>query len=335
VTAEDVAALAGVSAGTVSRVVSRHPRVAPETRARVMAAMETLRYQPNAAARAMRTNRTHTVGFLMPDISNRVFAQVALGIEQVLAPAGYLLMSVSSDRSHDRECAFFDSAGQRRMDGLIVSLSDETAEAPLDRLRRLSIPTVILDRDVPVGSDHVFSEHTRPMMMVVEHLFAQGHRRIGLVAASEHIRPGRERIAAYRAAHAAAGVPVDEALVKAGMQSEAFGRQSALELLAGAERPTALIAAGSDIFLGALKAIRTLGLAIPGDISFVGADDRQLAELAGPEITTVERDMREVGRTAARLLVERLGGLADPPRRLLLPSTVVLGRSVGPPRGRT
>jgi LacI family transcriptional regulator len=332
VTAEDVARLAGVSAGTVSRVVSHHPRVAPETRARVVAAMESLRYLPNAAARAMRTNRTNTIGFLLPDISNRVFAEVAFGVEQVLAPADYLLMSVSSNRSPERECAFFDYAAQRRMDGLIVSLSDETAPAPLERLSRLDIPAVILDRDVAEGSDHVLSEHLRPMMMVVEHLFAHGHRRIGLISASDRIRPGRERVRAYREAHRRAGVAVDEALIRAAIQSEAFGRQSALDMLGADSPPTAIVAAGSDIFPGALRAIRTLGLAIPGAISFVGADDQKLAELVGPEITTVDRDMGEVGRVAARLLLERLRGHDGPQRRLLLPSTVSLGRSVGPPR---
>ena len=331
VTAQDVAALAGVSTGTVSRVAASQPRVAPATRARVLAAMEALRYQPNAAARAMRTNRTQTIGFLIPDISNKVFAAVALGVESVLAPAGYMLMAVSSGRSPHRECAFLDAARQRRMDGLIVSLCDETATAPIERLGRLTVPTVILDRDVAVGSDHVLSEHRRPMAMAVEHLFAQGHRRIGLIAASERIRPGRDRVRAYREAHGQAGVAIDETLIHALAQGEDYGRQTAMDMLARPDPPTAIIAAGSDIFPGALRAIRSLGLAIPREISFIGADDQQLAELAGPQITTIDRDMGEVGRVAARLLLDRLTGFVGPPRRLMLSSTVALGRSVSPP----
>lgn len=331
-TAYDVARLAGVSAGTVSRVAAGHPRVAPETRARVLSIMASLRYTPDAAARAMRTNRSSTVGFLIPDISNRVFAAVALGVESVLAPAGYMLMSVSSDRSQQRECAFFDAARQRRMDGLIVSLSDETATAPLERIAELAIPSIVLDRDVGVGSDHVLSEHMRPMATVVEELMRFGHRRIGLIAASDRIRPGRERVRAYREAHLRAGVAIDESLIHAFVQGEAYGRQMAHDMLTGPNPPTAIIAAGSDIFPGALRTIRALGLEIPRDVSFVGADDAQLADLAAPQITAVDRDMAEVGRVAAQLLLERLGGFAGPMRRLVLPSTVILGRSVGAPR---
>jgi LacI family transcriptional regulator len=327
-TAHDVAALAGVSAGTVSRVALGSPSVAPETRGRVLAAMETLRYQPNAAAQAIRTNKTHTIGFLIPDISNKVFATVMLGVESILGPAGYMLMAVSSNRSPERECTFLDAVRQRRMDGLIVSLSDETAAAPIERLNQLGIPAVVLDRDIAVDADSVFSEHLRPMETVVEHLLDHGHRRIGLIAASDRIRPGRERVRAYRAAHAKAGLAVDEALIRSRIQSEAYGRQEAHDLLSGANPPTALIAAGSDIFPGALRAIRSLGLAIPADISFIGADDQQLAELASPQITTIDRDMGEVGRAAARLLLDRLTGFTGPPRRLLLPSMVLLGRSV-------
>jgi len=333
-TIHEVAASAGVSIGTVSRVAGESPRVAPETRARVLAAMAELGYQPNAAARAMRTNQTKTIGFLIPDMTNQVFARVAQGAETVLAPAGYMLFAFSSNRSPQREVEFLQAARQRRMDGLIVTLSDETAAATIREIGRMGVPIVVLDRDIPVETDIVYSEHVQAMETVVGQLAALGHRRIGLVAASEKIRPGRDRVTGYRSALAKAGLAVDEWLIRAGMQSADYGAAETYDLLSGPNPPTAILAAGSDIFPGALRAVRMLGLSIPGELSFVGADDPMLGELVFPPITVIDRDMGEVGRQAAGLLVERLRGLEGPPRRLMLPSSVVLRASLAPPHHR-
>lgn len=333
-TIHEVAAAAGVSIGTVSRVAGGAKRVAAATRAKVLAAMAEVGYQPNAAARAMRTNQTKTIGFLLPDIVNQVFAKVAFGAEQVLGAAGYMVFAFSSNRSPAREIEFLQAVRQRRMDGLIVTLADETATGTLDEIRRLDIPVVVLDRDIEVGADIVYSDHVTAMETMVGHLVALGHRRIGLVTASENIRPGRERVRGFRKALAAAGLPVDEWLIRARTQSAEYGASETHDLLVGADPPTAIIAAGSDIFFGALRAVRLLGLDIPRDISFVGADDLLLSEVAGPTITIIDRDMVEVGTEAARLLLDRLRGIELPPRRILLSSSVVLRRSIAAPRRR-
>lgn len=330
-TIHDVAALAGVSTGTVSRVAGRHARVAPATRALVLKAMDQLGYQPNAAARAMRTNQSKTIGFLMPDLANQVVAKVVSGAESVLGPAGYMLFSFASNWSRERETDLIDAAVQRQMDGLLVSLSDERAEGTCRRLSQIGIPLVVLDRDVAVDADFVFSEHVEPMEIVVRHLASMGHRRIGIVSTSEQIRPGRERVRGYLGALEKVGLEPDPWLVRSGIQSAAFGAAETHDLLSGPNPPTAIIAAGSDIFHGALKAVRLLGLDIPSDISFVGSDDLLLSEIYGPPITVIDRDMVEVGRQAARMLLDRLNGLSTPHKRVLLPSTVVLRHSVAPP----
>ena len=330
-TIRDVAAAAGVSIGTVSRVAGGSTRVAEETRARVLAAMAEVGYQPNVAARAMRTNKTKTIGFLMPDIANPVFSKVALGAQSVLGPAGYTLFALSSNRSPAQEVEYIHAVRQRQMDGLIVTLADESSTPTLDELRRMRVPVVLLDRDVDVGADVVFSDHIGSMETIVGHLVALGHRRIGLVGASEKIRPGRERVRGFRQALAAAGIAVDDWLIRAGMQSAEHGSAETHDLLTGAVPPTALIAAGSDIFYGAMRAVRQLRLEIPRDLSFVGADDLLLSEVIGPRITVIDRDMVEVGREAGRLLLERLRGIALPPRRIMLPSRVVLRDSIAPP----
>jgi LacI family transcriptional regulator len=287
-------------------------------------------YQPNAAARAMRTNRTKTIGFLMPDIANPVFSKVALGAQSVLGPAGYMLFALSSDHSPDREVEYLQSVRQRQMDGLIVALADETAAPTIREIRGMRVPVVVLDRDVDVGADVVYSDHTLSMETVVGHLISLGHRRIGLVTASENIRPGRERVRGFRSALGAAGLPVDEWLIRARMQSSEYGASETHDLLTGANPPTAIVAAGSDIFHGALKAVRLLKLEIPRDLSFVGADDLLLSEVVGPPITIIDRDMVEVGREAGRLLLDRLNGVDLPHRKILLPSRVLLRDSIAP-----
>ncbi|MCX5516408.1 LacI family transcriptional regulator [Kaistia algarum] len=333
-TIHEVAASAGVSIGTVSRVASESPRVAPETRARVLAAMAELGYQPNAAARAMRTNQTKTIGFLIPDMTNQVFARVAQGAETVLAPEGYMLFAFSSNRSPEREVEFLQAARQRRMDGLIVTLSDETATATIREIGRMGVPIVVLDRDIPVEADIVYSEHIHSIETIIGQLAALGHRRIGLVAASRKIRPGRDRVTGYRRGLAKAGIDADEWLIRAGMQSAEYGAAETYDLLSGPNPPTAILAAGSDIFPGALRAVRMMGLSIPDELSFVGADDALLGELVYPPITVIDRDMAEVGRQAAGLLIERLRGLEGPPRRIMLPSSIVLRASLAAPHRR-
>jgi LacI family transcriptional regulator len=333
-TIRDVAKLAGVSMGTVSRVASGDSRISEPTRARVVAAMQELSYEPSAAARAMRTNVTKTVGLLIPNIVCPVFSGLMAGAEEVLSENGYLLFAFTADSSPQREVAFLQAARQRQMDGLIVSLYDEASTDTLKSLRTVGVPLVIVDRDVAVDGDRIDIEHASPMRSVMEHLITLGHRRIAIIGAHRN-RPGRIRVRVFREAMARAGIPVDEDLVRVDCGNEDgadYGAAEAHDLLTSAEPPTALIAAGSVFFSGALRSIRALNLEIPADLSFVGADDSRLGEIAGPTITVIDRDMREAGRQAAGLLLDRFAGVSLPPRRIMLTSNVLLRRSVGPVR---
>lgn len=330
-TIHEVALEAGVSTGTVSRVAAGNGSVAEETRARVISAMAKVGYQPNAAARAMRTNVSKTIGMLIPDILSPTFIRVAAGAESVLAPAGYMLLSVSSNRSSAREVAFLQAARQRQMDGLIISISDETAADTIRELNLTEMPMVILDREAAARADVVSSEHMLVMQSAVEHLISLGHRRIGFVGPTQKIRPGRERVTGYRRAHAAANLPVDERLVRTKTQNSEYGQFETHDLLSGEDPPTALIAGSSDIFYGALRAIRMLDLQIPRDLSVIGVDDVLLADLLGPPITVIARDVVKSGQEAARLILERLRNPDQPPRRIMLGSELVLRRSTAAP----
>lgn len=330
-TIREVAAAAGVSTGTVSRVIGGSSKVARDTRFRVLEVMREIGYQPNAAARSMRTNVTKTIGLLIPDILSPTFARVAAGAENVLTPAGYILLIGSSNRSIRQEVAFLQTARQRRMDGLIVSLADETARETLHELGLTTVPKVVLDRDVAVEADVIHSEHRRVMEQAVGHLISLGHGRIGYVGPSERIRPSRERVTAYRNAHAAAGLAVDERLIRCDSQNVDFGEIETTDLLAMSDPPTALIGGSGDIFFGVMRALRTLGVDIPGSVSLIGVDDPQFAELVGPPVTSIARDMLKIGGEAARLVLGRIADPARDFRRLTLPSALIMRHSTAAP----
>jgi LacI family transcriptional regulator len=334
-TIRDVAKAAGVSMGTVSRVAANAKIVSIETRRRVEDAMGALGYVPNIAARTMRTNRTKIVGLLIPDLANTVFVQVAKAAERTLDASGYTLFIYSSERSATREIQFLRLASQYRMDGLIVSLSDESNPSVLAALEGIESPLVLLDRDTPLKTDVVFSDHAEAMQRVTAHLIELGHRRIALVTAPLTIRPGRERVRGYRSALKEAGVEMDENLIGHDYQTTKYGFAKSLEMLKQADPPTAIIAGGDEIFYGVLRAARQLNLAIPTDISIVGTDNRMLSDVVNPTITIIDRDMALVGESAAEMLIRRMdtASVAEPVH-LYLPSEIILRSSTARPSSR-
>lgn len=334
-TIRDVAKLAKVSMGTVSRVCANSAPVKADTRQRVQTAMQQLGYVPNIAARTMRTQRTMMVGLLVPSFSNPLFSKVAKAAVQALSPAGYSLFLHSSERDAASEISFFGLAAQHQMDGVIVSLSDETNEQVATALTRYGGPVVILDRDIDVDRDVVFSEHADAMRRATKHLIALGHTRIALIAAPKTIRPGRERLRAFDETMRAANIEVPSELIRCAYQSSQYGYNQTHELMSSRAPPTAIIAAGNDLMHGVLKAVRTLGLAVPQDLSIIGADYPELAEIMTPPVTIIYRDMDLVGETAARLLLTRMTSRDSiiPTSRLHLPSDILLRESTGAPRG--
>lgn len=336
-TIKDVARAAGVSSITVSRVAAGSASVKPATRERVLKKMRELDYQPNMAARSMRTRQTQTIGFLIPDLSNELFSAVARAAETVLSDAGYMLFIYSSERSPDREIAFLNQAAQRGMDGLILSLCDETHIGVRDTLKDLRIPMVIWDRDIDgLEVDTVYNEHARPMEEITQKLISLGHRRIALISASLKIRPGRERVRGFKLALDSETAKGVDGRVIVGPQSEAFGFEQLRALMSRDGKPTALIVGGNDIFHGVMKGAQSLGLRIPEDLSIVGTDDRLVSTLTTPPVTVIDRDMEAIGQSLATALLDRMTGRSvKTPNHVTLESEIVERHSVAqaPPKG--
>lgn len=325
-----VAQRAGVAMSSVSRVLSGHPDVSETMRDRVMTAVEELGYEPNMLAQMLRRGATQTVGFVVGDISNPLLAQIALGAEVALRAAGYAMLLTNSVNDAHLDATHIRLLQQRRVDGLLLSVSDETNTETAEALARSTTPSVLIDRDLPAGgqASAVLSDHAAGITAAVERLVELGHERIALVAGSPHVRPTRERIRALE--EAVEAHPGVFAHVRSAAFTEAHGRAATRELLDGRRAPTAIIAGGNQILVGVLAELAACKVRIPRDISLITCDDVPLAKFFTPPLAMIIRDPYEMGSVAARLLLDRLGG--GGPETVTLPATFVTGASCAAPR---
>jgi|SRR5690625_1071114 len=332
VTIKEVAQHAGVSIGSVSRVLNGLP-VSDRLHRKVTEAIAVLGYQPHALARSMRTKSTGVVGCLVPNIVNSLYAAVVNAIEARLRQEGLVLLLVSAMNDPNIELRAFDVFRQRHVDGLIVAPgTDETDERLHDALREVSAPMVVLNRDFPVTCPTVFTDHRGGLRSATRYLLSLGHERLALLTPGLNIRPGRERVAGFHEAFEAAGVPLDGAIVRGQTTSVLYAYDDVQELLAAPNPPTGLIVLGTQILAGALKAVRAQGLRIPEDISIISIGDTDLASVYNPALTALRWDEDELGRAAVELLLQQMQGVEGAAsRQITLPSELVLRDSCGPP----
>ncbi len=324
----EVAQLAGVAMSSVSRVLSGHPDVSGAMHERVLAAVAELGYQPDLLAQSLRRQETMTIGFVVGDISNQIFAEMIAAAETRLRASGFSMLLTNSEANPDLDAAHIRLLAQRRVDGIILSVSDEHHPATLAELERLDIPLVVLDRDVEVNyGAHVYYDHGRGMRQAVAHLLDLGHRNIALIN-GQPLRPVNERRAALEACYADRGLP-NTYTILGGSLSVDYGARAAGELLSLGEPPTAIIAGGNQLMIGALRVLHSRGLRLGRDVSFVGCDDIPISELYDPPIAVVRRDTAAIGRSAAELMLALLSN-ADGVADVTLPSEFIARASCGP-----
>jgi LacI family transcriptional regulator len=336
-TIKDVARAAGVSLVTVSRVANDPARVQAETRERVLQAMRSLGYSPNVAARSMRTNLTRSIGFLTPELTSSTNAAVAQGAEQALSEAGYTMLVTSSNYRSERECAALDLLRTRRVDGIILYVSDEEDRAVVRAIEASEVPIVLLDRTLPVSADLVLSDHVSAMAEAVRYLAGLGHRRLALVQRDLRIRPVLERRRAFAQAATAAGLPPVR-IVQLPLRPLASVTLSR-DLFVGADAPTALIVEGALLLRAVLQGLRSYALRVPKDRSVIGIDTMEVATLTTPETTSIVRNFEVIGRSAAELMLRRLAERDLAPQSVVVESQILLkGSCAAPPpvtRGQT
>ncbi len=300
-TMRDVAAMAGVSFKTVSRVVNDEPGVSPGVAARVRAAAAELGYRPNAAATALRRadGRTATFGVLLEDCGNPFFAAVLRGIERVARERGVAVFSSSTDLDLAREQDMSAAYAARQVDALIVAPT-ESAATHLRRAADEGVRVVLVDRPLSgLSAPVVLADNRAGARAGVEHLIAHGHTRIGYIGRDPSIFTSQERFAGFAEALVAAGIPLDPALVRRDGATRSSAHADIAALLDLASPPTALFTAQDIITMSAVGALQHRGL--QDRVALVGFDDFELADLLDPGVTVVAQDPHRMGEIAAEI----------------------------------
>jgi LacI family transcriptional regulator len=330
-TLKDVATHAGVSVGTVSRVLNDNPTVSPEMRARVEAAIDALGYRPNALARNFRRQQSHTLGLVVPDITAPFFAELAKHIGGAARQSGYGVLLGDSEYSQEAERMFLQTLTDRRVDGLILVPTSPVNPVPKTERERV----VVVDRELP-GMDLVAGDHAAGAARATQCLLDLGHEVIAFIAGPQELPPLKLRYKAYvrtvSSTFSELGLELDE-YVRTGPFVYEFGYEAAVSLLEECDpQPTALVASSDQQAIGALRACADLGIDVPRDLSIIGFDDIPLANLVTPRLTTVRQPLEELSRVAVARLLQRLEAPPTRPRRVLLPTELITRASCGPPR---
>jgi len=319
----DVAAVAGVSLKTVSRVVNEEQGVSATLERRVHDAVELLGYRPNVTARSLRRadQRTQTIGLLLEDVSNPFSSALHRAIENVAVPRGTLVFAGSADENPERERELLLAFVSRRVDGLIVIPVGNDPSLML-RERRLGRPLVFIDRIGAVAdADTVTADNRGGTRAAVSHLAARGHRKIAFLGDASWIWTASERHLGYLEALSAEGIRLDPSLVFLEVRSIDAATEIVREMLVGDDQPTAIFTAQNLITIGAIRALQQLGR--QHDVALVGFDDVLLADVLQPPVTVVAQDPATLGRTAAELLFGRLAGDRSPARHVVVPTRLV------------
>jgi LacI family transcriptional regulator len=321
-TIKDVAALAGVSLKTVSRVINHEAGVSPGMAARVQQAVVRLDYRHNLAASNLRRGeRTLSIGVLLHDLRNAFSATLLRAIEDRTSPRGIAVFSASLDDKAEREASLATALVSRRVDGLVLMATspDQSYLVP-EVLAGLAV--VAVDRPVRGADvDTVVVDNVGGASVATQHLVGHGHHRIALLTDVTSVWTASERHRGYVEGLAAGGVPLDPRLVVTDVATGEQATAEVLRFLSLSQPPTAIFAARNDLAVGAIRALRELQLA--DKVALVGFDDFPMADLVMPAVTVVHQDVMAVGALAADLLLARMDGRGVLPQRVVLPTTLL------------
>lgn len=332
-TIRDVASQAGVSLSSVSRVLNGEPHTSAELHARIMRVVDRLGFEPHSAAQALRSRSSNTIGCMVADLSNPLYSDMINGAEEEFQRAGYVLMLAATRHEEDREMAFVSAVRRRRMDGLLLFAGDNAHKKFGAALANLDLPRVAIDREVP-DVPSVRADHRSGGLEVTRYLIGLGHRRIALLTGRAALLPSTERVAGYRQAHVEAKLEVDPDLVRPQTQGSSLAFSDVCQLLQALNRPTAIITLGTHMLAGVMEALSSNGLRYPDDVSLVCIGDTDLARHASPAISALTWDLDQMGRVAAKILLDRIreGDEVGDIRPVYLPTRFILRHSCAKPR---
>jgi LacI family transcriptional regulator len=332
VTLRDVAARAGVSPMTVSRVINNSPRVQADTRRRVEAAIAELHYVPNRLARGLIRRKTGTLALLVPDLANPFFTLIVQAAEDVSWRAGYHVILCDTRAELEREREYLEDMVEFQVEGVLVAPVSDRSRSHLRILARNNIPYVLIDRSIAgFEADLVQGDSVAGARRLVEHVIALGHRRIAMITETLDVSTSRERLQGYRDALRAAAIEQRaEYEVQASAVDPRGGYEAASRLFDLEQPATAIFAVNNIVAVGVVEAARERGVDIPGDLALVCFDDIEHVSRLYPFLTVMAQPAETFGTLSAQLLLDRIAGRVRERRRIVvLPADLIVRRSSG------
>jgi DNA-binding LacI/PurR family transcriptional regulator len=336
-TMKQIAKMAGVSLGTVSHVLNGSATVREPLRKRVMAAVDAVGYQPSQLARGLRRDKTNMIGMIIPDVTNPFFPAVVRGAEDTAFNNGFRLMLCNTDNDHAKELVHLNELRTYLPSGLIVipsSFSDITAQA--ESYRKAGTAVVCVDR-LPRdwNGDSVTADNERGAYEATNYILRQGHTQVAMITGPRHLTNSQDRLKGFRRALQERGLHIGSEYVQESGFDKHGGYTKTMLLLRMIGRPTAIFAGNDMIAFGTLQAFREAGIHCPADISLIGFDDLELAEMTSPPLSSVSQPGYQMGVAAAQILIDRVRGDHGPNKTIVLETALKIRDSIGlPARGR-
>lgn len=326
ITIYDVAKKAGVSTATVSKIINNTGSISEKTKLKVQKVMDELQYQPSMIASALKRKSTHTIGLLIPDLSNPIFAEYAKYIEERGQELGFSVIMCNTDSDPDKELRYISLLKQKQVDGIIVAARFKNLKL-LKELIKEKFPLALIAQDLPaLPIDSVTVDDYLGGYQVTEYLLSLGHRNIGVVAEGD--KSSKERIRGYQQALIDAGLTADENLIVVCDQpTREYARLNAERLLDLEKRPSAIFGCNDLLAIGVMQAAHDRGLVIPNDLSIIGFDNTELSEVVVPSLTTVQQPLKDIGHHVVDLLTQKIEGKSKTTHRVVLLPDLVIRQS--------
>lgn len=332
-TIRDIARLTGVSIATVSRALNESPRIKPATKEKILKVVSQKGYRPDPIARGLSAGKTTNIGFVLIDISNPFYSPIIRAIEERVEAENHYLLLCNTEHSSAKESKYINVLVENKISGLIVSPLQKKWDY-LKLLKASKIPFVFILASLGEKYDCVDVDNVKGAYNAVNHLINLGHKRIAYISRGLlHKHPASQRLKGYKKALADNGLPFNQTLVVNTITDQGKieeGYQSTSKLLSLPEKPTAIFAFNDLIAIGCMKALKEKGIRIPEDIAVIGFDDIEIAPFLEPPLTTVRIPQYEIGKTAVRILFEKINRINENEyRKICFEPQLIIRKSCG------
>lgn len=330
ITIKEVAQRAGVSIATVSRVLNNHAYVTEDIRLRVQEAMDLLGYQPNRSARRLRAQSSDILGLIIPDIQNTVFQSLVRGVEDAAYARQLNVVLCNTDDNLDKQKAYLRVMTAEKAAGLIVVPTHPKDGAELSAVRDAGISIVLLDREVRnFESDIVKVDNVHGAYLAMRHLITLGYKRIGIIAGTQYLSPGRERLQGCKDALDEFDIPAENTVIEMGNFKLESGYELTKKLMQSDNPPDVIFTANNLMTMGAMRALHDLGVSIPEQVALIGFDDMPWAQDLNPPLTAISQPSYELGAQAVQLLLKRIEQPDAAYQRVTLQPRLIVRQSCG------